>query len=85
MLPYFYSSINLIRFEGMTTRNGFVMLFSGVACLFCFIALAGAEGGTLTATFIVSLVILMFYSKKAGLAQYMKLHADEDVAAQACN
>ena len=40
MLPYFYSSINLIRFEGMTTRNGFVMLFSGVACLFCFIALA---------------------------------------------
>ena len=85
MLPYFYSSINLIRFEGMTTRNGFVMLFSGVACLFCFIALAGAEGGTLTATFIVSLVILMFYSKKAGLAQYMKLHADEDVAAQASN
>ncbi|EGQ9599347.1 cadaverine/lysine antiporter [Vibrio parahaemolyticus] len=84
MLPYFYSSINLIRFEGMTTRNGFVMLFSGVACLFCFIALAGAEGGTLTATFIVSLVILMFYSKKAGLAQYMKLHAD-DMPAQASN
>ncbi|EKO3558708.1 cadaverine/lysine antiporter [Vibrio metschnikovii] len=77
MLPYFYSSINLIRFEGMTTRNGFVMLFSGVASAFCMVALAGAEGTTLTATFIMSLVILMFYSKKAGLAQYMELHKND--------
>ncbi|MFA1561081.1 cadaverine/lysine antiporter [Aliivibrio fischeri] len=69
MLPYFYSSINLIRFEGMTTRSGFTMFFSGIACVFCMIALAGAEGATLTATFIVSLVILMFYAKKMGLKQ----------------
>ncbi|EPS3038719.1 cadaverine/lysine antiporter [Vibrio cholerae] len=74
MLPYFYSSINLIRFEGMTTRNTFVMLFSGIASLFCMVALAGAEGSTLTATFIMSLIILMFYSKKAGLDKYLETH-----------
>ncbi|EJL6860501.1 cadaverine/lysine antiporter [Vibrio cholerae] len=74
MLPYFYSSINLIRFEGMTTRNTFVMLFSGIASLFCMVALAGAEGSTLTATFIMSLIILMFYSKKAGLDKYIETH-----------
>jgi cadaverine:lysine antiporter len=83
MLPYFYSSINLIRFEGMTTRNGFVMFFSGIACLFCMVALAGAEGTTLTATFIMSLIILMFYSKKAGLAQYMEQHPNELSSQQA--
>ncbi|ERM62995.1 arginine:agmatine antiporter [Vibrio mimicus CAIM 1883] len=77
MLPYFYSSINLIRFEGMTTRNTFVMLFSGIASLFCMVALAGAEGSTLTATFIMSLIILMFYSKKAGLAQYLETHPQQ--------
>jgi len=77
MLPYFYSSINLIRFEGMTTRNGFVMFFSGVACVFCMVALAGAESTTLAATFIMSLIILMFYSKKAGLAQYVELHKND--------
>lgn len=83
MLPYFYSSINLIRFEGMTTRNSFVMLFSGVACAFCMIALAGAEGTTLTATFIISLVILMFYSKKAGFAQYRESHKHSASASMA--
>ncbi|EGQ9966549.1 cadaverine/lysine antiporter [Vibrio cholerae] len=77
MLPYFYSSINLIRFEGMTTRNTFVMLFSGIASLFCMVALAGAEGSTLTATFIMSLIILMFYSKKAGLDKYIETHPQQ--------
>lgn len=77
MLPYFYSSINLIRFEGMTTRNTFVMLFSGIASLFCMVALAGAEGSTLTATFIMSLIILMFYSKKAGLDKYLETHPQQ--------
>nr|BAB16717.1 CadB [Moritella japonica] len=69
MLPYFYSSVNLIRLESMTTRNIFVMLFSGVACVFCLIALAGAEGSALTGTFLVSLIILVFYGKKKGLSQ----------------
>lgn len=77
MLPYFYSSINLIRFEGMTTRNTFVMLFSGIASLFCMVALAGTEGSTLTATFIMSLIILMFYSKKAGLDKYLETHPQQ--------
>lgn len=63
MLPYFYSSINLIRFEGMTSRSIGAMIFSGVACVFCLIALMGAKGSNLTATFVVSLIILMFYAK----------------------
>ncbi len=69
MLPYLYTSINLIRFESMTTRNIFVMLFSGIACLFCLVALAGAESSALTGTFLVSLIILVFYGKKKGLSQ----------------
>ncbi|CAM3119868.1 cadaverine/lysine antiporter [Moritella viscosa] len=69
MLPYFYSSVNLIRLESMTTRNIFVMLFSGIACVFCLIALAGAESSALTGTFLVSLIILVFYGKKKGLSQ----------------
>jgi len=69
MLPYLYSSIDLIRLESMTTRNVFVMLFSGVACVFCFIALAGADSSALTGTFLVSLIIMVFYGKKKGRAQ----------------
>lgn len=74
MLPYFYSAVNMIRYEGMTTRNVFVMLFSGVACVFCFIALIGAEPSSLAATFIVSLVIFAFYGRKVGAQQYLKNH-----------
>jgi len=80
MLPYFYSSVNLIRLEAMTTKNTFVMLFSGVACVFCFIALAGAEGSALTGTFLVSLIILVFYGKKLGLSQSSQ--ATESVTAE---
>lgn len=69
MLPYLYSSIDLIRLESMTTRNVFVMLFSGVACVFCFIALAGAESSALTGTFLISLIIMVFYGKKKGRSQ----------------
>ncbi|BDM65157.1 arginine:agmatine antiporter [Shewanella sp. NFH-SH190041] len=71
MLPYFYSAVNMIRYEGMTTRNGFVMLFSGVACVFCFIALIGADPSALSATFIVSLAIFVFYARKLGLKQHV--------------
>ena len=69
MLPYFYSSVNLIRLESRTTRNFFVLSFSGIACVFCLIALAGAEGSALTGTFLVSLIILVFYGKKLGRNQ----------------
>ncbi|MGL5288760.1 MAG: cadaverine/lysine antiporter [Aeromonas sp.] len=79
MLPYFYSSINLIRFEGMTTRSVGVMLISGIACVFCLIALMGAEGSSLTATFIVSLIIFMFFAKKMGLRQHEELLAKEKI------
>ncbi|MGL4475512.1 MAG: cadaverine/lysine antiporter [Shewanella sp.] len=71
MLPYFYSAVNMIRYEGMTTRNGFVMLFSGIACVFCFIALIGADPSALSATFIVSLAIFIFYGRKLGLKQHL--------------
>ena len=73
MLPYFYSAVNLIRYEGMTTRSIFVMLFSGIACIFCFIALIGASSSALTATFIISLIIFMFYGRKMGTRQRQEL------------
>ncbi|MGI2259462.1 cadaverine/lysine antiporter [Shewanella sp. GXUN23E] len=77
MLPYFYSAVNMIRYEGMTTRNGFVMLFSGVACVFCFIALVGADPHALSATFIVSLAVFMFYGRKLGLRQHIERAANK--------
>ncbi|MGL4931500.1 MAG: cadaverine/lysine antiporter, partial [Plesiomonas sp.] len=66
MLPYFYSAVNLIRFEGATTRSVLSIVASVIAAAFCFIALAGAGSAELTATFIVSLIILMFYANKIG-------------------
>ncbi|SMY17808.1 cadaverine/lysine antiporter [Photobacterium aquimaris] len=77
MLPYFYSAVNLIRYEGMTTRNVFVMLFAGVACIFCFIALIGADPSALAATFVVSLAIFMFYARKLGFRQHLQLEQQE--------
>ena len=64
MLPYFYSAVNMIRYEGMTTKNTFVLLFSGIAIIFCFIALIGADPNSLSATFIVSLAIFAFYNTR---------------------
>ncbi|MGL5364948.1 MAG: amino acid permease, partial [Plesiomonas shigelloides] len=66
MLPYFYSAVNLIRFEGATTRSVLSIVASVIAAAFCFVALAGATSAQLTATFIVSLIILMFYANKIG-------------------
>ncbi|EIW9802409.1 cadaverine/lysine antiporter [Salmonella enterica subsp. enterica serovar Senftenberg] len=69
MFPYFYSAINLIRFEGMTTKSLFSLVASILAILFCFIALAGAEQYQITATIIVSLAIFAFYARKLGNKQ----------------
>ena len=77
MLPYFYSAVNMLRYEGMTTKNLFVMLFSGVAIVFCFIALIGADPSALSATFIVSLAIFAFYGRKLGFKQHAKWVADQ--------
>ncbi len=67
MLPYFYSSIDLIRIEGATTRSVLSIVASLFACAFCFVALGGADSVQLVATFIVSLVILIVYSWKQGI------------------
>ncbi|HAE78339.1 cadaverine/lysine antiporter [Morganella morganii] len=69
MFPYFYSAIDLIRFEGMTTKSLFSLVASVLAILFCFIALAGAEHYQITATIIVSLAIFAFYARKMGNKQ----------------
>ncbi|EPT6204832.1 TPA: hypothetical protein ACM6Y0_004680, partial [Escherichia coli] len=37
---------------------------SVLGCVFCFIALMGASSFELAGTFIVSLIILMFYARK---------------------
>ncbi|OOF69512.1 cadaverine/lysine antiporter [Rodentibacter caecimuris] len=69
MFPYFYSAINLIRFEGLTTKSTLSLSASVLAILFCFIALAGAEHYQATAIILVSLTIFSFYAKKLGNQQ----------------
>lgn len=75
MLPYFYSAVNMIRYEGMTTKSTFVLIFSSIAIIFCFIALIGADPHSLTATFIVSLAIFAFYGRKLGVQQSQSQHS----------
>lgn len=69
MLPYFYSCIALIQMEGFTFRNLFSACASIAGCLFCFVALSGADSVKLAATLIISLSILMFYARKQGARQ----------------
>ena len=64
MLPYFYSCIDLIRFEGVNLKNLVSLICSVLGCIFCFIALSGANSFELAGTFIISLIILMFYANK---------------------
>ncbi len=66
MLPYFYSSLNLIRVEGATSRSVISSCVGGIACLFCIIALVGSNSSNVVAAFVVSLIILMFYARKIG-------------------
>ncbi|MDN6110379.1 MAG: cadaverine/lysine antiporter, partial [Enterobacterales bacterium] len=47
-------------------RNIVSVMAATLGCIFCFIALSGAENIKLTATFIISLSILMFYARKQG-------------------
>ncbi len=69
MLPYFYSCVDLIRFEGINIRNFVSLICSVLGCVFCFIALMGASSFELAGTFIVSLIILMFYGRKCTSAR----------------
>ncbi|WP_312583133.1 cadaverine/lysine antiporter [Atlantibacter hermannii] len=69
MLPYFYSCVDLIRYEGMNFRNTASLIASFLGCFFCFIALIGAETAELAGTFVVSLIILMFYGRKMHQSQ----------------
>ena len=80
MLPYFYSCVDLIRFEGINVRNFVSLICSVLGCAFCFIALMGASSFELSGTFIVSLVILMFYGRKMHQRQH---NDDENNTAQA--
>lgn len=66
MLPYFYSCVALIRMEGASLKNIVSVIAATLGCVFCFVALSGAENIKLTATFIISLSILMFYARKQG-------------------
>ncbi|EGI5934719.1 cadaverine/lysine antiporter [Salmonella enterica subsp. enterica serovar Urbana] len=70
MLPYFYSCVDLIRFEGVNARNLSSLICSILGCVFCFIALSGASSFELSGTFIVSLIILMFYARKMHQRQH---------------
>ncbi|HEJ8025174.1 TPA: cadaverine/lysine antiporter [Serratia liquefaciens] len=72
MLPYFYSCVDLIRFEGVNIRNLLSLIASVLGCGFCFIALMGADSFELSGTFIISLIILMFYARKMNTRQTAK-------------
>ncbi|EBH8951303.1 cadaverine/lysine antiporter [Salmonella enterica] len=80
MLPYFYSCVDLIRFEGINVRNMASLVCSTLGCAFCFIALIGANSFELAGTFIVSLIILMFYGRKLHLRQHNTDTADNHIA-----
>ena len=58
MLPYFYSCVDLIRFEGVNIRNFVSLICSVLGCVFCFIALMGASSFERAGTFIVSLTVV---------------------------
>lgn len=83
MLPYFYSCVALIRLEGATFKHLMSLIASVMGCVFCFVALSGADSAKLTMTFIISLSILMFYARKQGAheaayarSQIQQKHAD---------
>ena len=69
MLPYFYSCIDLIRYEGANVKNLLSLIASIFGCCFVFTALLGAQSFELAGTCIISLIILMFYTRKLGAAQ----------------
>lgn len=70
MLPYFYSCVDLIRFEGVSIRNIMSLITSILGCAFTFIALMGANSFELAGTFIISLIILMFYGGKMSRREH---------------
>ncbi|BET40885.1 hypothetical protein VNF293_09100 [Atlantibacter hermannii] len=53
----------------MNFRNTASLIASFLGCCFCFIALIGAETAELAGTFVVSLIILMFYGRKMYQSQ----------------
>ncbi|BDH46742.1 arginine:agmatine antiporter [Salmonella enterica subsp. enterica serovar Choleraesuis] len=69
MLPYFYSCVDLIRFEGVSVKNLLSLVAAVLGCCFTFIALMGANSFELAGTFIISLIILMFYGSKMNRRQ----------------
>ena len=76
ILPYFYSSLNLIHIVELRNKAVFQLVACGFACLFCFAALAGAKDVILAAAVIVSLVCLVFYEKKDRSSFEKKIAAD---------
>ncbi|WP_225639384.1 cadaverine/lysine antiporter [Candidatus Profftia sp. (ex Adelges kitamiensis)] len=64
IIPYFYSCVNLIYLDNFKIKNILDLIMSLLGCIFCVIALIGANLFKLIGTFIISLIILIFYSFK---------------------
>lgn len=62
ILPYFYSSLQLIRVNGLHKKSIVSFIISLFACTFCFIALIGAKKIPLTGFLIISLICFIFYA-----------------------
>lgn len=65
LLPYLYSALDLIKIHGFRDRRAIVpVMASLIACVFCFIAFAGATKTYLVAVVIAMLTIFIFYVGK---------------------
>lgn len=69
MLPYFYSCIDLIKMDGINLKNSLSLIAAILGSVFCFIAILGSNSFILAGTFIVSLIIFMFYARKISNKQ----------------
>jgi cadaverine:lysine antiporter len=69
MIPYIYSAMNLIRFGEQKAKGFFIIAAAVVASIFCMVAILGGGATSIAGTFIVSLIFLLFYSRKEGKEQ----------------
>jgi len=84
MIPYIYSSMNLLRFGKQRGKGFIVLAASVVATAFCMVAILGGGSIPIAGTFIVSLIVLLFYARKEGIEQHEEmLQAEQQGDSQA--
>jgi cadaverine:lysine antiporter len=64
ILPYFYSTVELIRIDGVSRKSIVHFIIAIIGAIFCFMVLIGAAFSTLIATLLVSLTCFILYAIK---------------------